>query len=368
MSYVILKAGDNISRERCVLSNNDKMCILICGAAIAIGGAIIYEDYRKRQNLNKQISSSNNIQQIPLSSNNIQQIPSNLNNIQQIPSNLNNIQQIPSNLNNIQQISSNLNNIQQIPSNLNETEQILNLNETQQESTPSLNETEHIVIPNLNETQQESTPSLNETEHIVIPNLNETQQGLLYEISSYEDGITPFVNVECLKEVYTKDEKAVKEFILSINKKTTEDNRIQEYVRIFKDFTHPSWSSFKELVNYYIMEDNCEKMYKAIDQISILRKNIYEDIFTKLLGHQQTLDKYKKPIDSQVEIIKGILSNTSINKFITLQELSKENFTLFIIILGYWCNNYTMSEISRFRGDSKAGKYFILKDVLKDVL
>ena len=356
MSYVILKAGDNISRERCVLSNNDKMCILICGAAIAIGGAIIYEDYRKRQNLNKQISSSNNIQQIPLSSNNIQQIPlssnniqqipSNLNNIQQIPSNLNNIQQIPSNLNNIQQISSNLNNIQQIPSNLNETEQILNLNET----------------------QQESTPSLNETEHIVIPNLNETQQGLLYEISSYEDGITPFVNVECLKEVYTKDEKAVKEFILSINKKTTEDNRIQEYVRIFKDFTHPSWSSFKELVNYYIMEDNCEKMYKAIDQISILRKNIYEDIFTKLLGHQQTLDKYKKPIDSQVEIIKGILSNTSINKFITLQELSKENFTLFIIILGYWCNNYTMSEISRFRGDSKAGKYFILKDVLKDVL
>jgi len=49
MSYVILKAGDNISRERCVLSNNDKMCILICGAAIAIGGAIIYEDYRKRK-------------------------------------------------------------------------------------------------------------------------------------------------------------------------------------------------------------------------------------------------------------------------------------------------------------------------------
>ena len=62
-------------------------------------------------------------------------------------------------------------------------------------------------------------------------------------------------------DVKTDDEKAVKNFMISIEKITIEDNFFKNHVNEFKKFTHPSWVTFKELD---INKSDCDEIYISI--------------------------------------------------------------------------------------------------------
>jgi len=151
-----------------------------------------------------------------------------------------------------------------------------------------------------------------------IPKLNETQQELLYDILSKNFNKNDlFYNARVL-DAKTENQKAVKNFIVTLSQRTTNDNILKNHVNKFKNFTHPSWVQFKELVNLNISKDDRKKIYTTLFKIYLMQKN------------PKTLDQ--KFIHSSQKIVENILRD----KFIVLQELIKENPTLSGVVLEYW--------------------------------
>ena len=135
-----------------------------------------------------------------------------------------------------------------------------------------------------------------------IPTLNETQQGLLYNILSKKINEKDMFHDVKVLDAKTKDEKAVKNFIVTLSQRTTNDNLFQDHIKEFKKFTHLSWTPFKDLVNLNISKENYEKICNAF-------------------------------IKNEENIDQNILENKNFN---LLQELKRDNKTLFCFILEYW--------------------------------
>jgi len=120
-----------------------------------------------------------------------------------------------------------------------------------------------------------------------------------------------FLNVKTLCAI-TNDEKAVKNFILSIEQKS---KFFRNYIKEFKNFTHSSWKSFKGLVNLNINKIDCDNMYIAVCVIEVMIKSSFFD----------------ERFDESFKIIKNILKN----KFELFQDLWK-NDPLFYLVCKSW--------------------------------
>jgi len=151
-----------------------------------------------------------------------------------------------------------------------------------------------------------------------IPTLNETQQGLLYNILSKKINEKDMFHDVKVLDAKTKDEKAVKNFIVTLSQRTTNDNLFQDHIKEFKKFTHLSWTPFKELINLNISQSDGNNIYDSMSKIGLM--------YNSSVDLQQFVKNVK------INIIKNILGD----KFALFQKLAKENETLFSFILEYW--------------------------------
>ena len=114
----------------------------------------------------------------------------------------------------------------------------------------------------------------------------------------------------------TDDKKAIKNFIVALSQRTTNDKIFKDFIHEVKKFTHSFWATFKELVNLNISQSDGKIIYNA-------------NVTIATHSYNQT------SIDFNKNIIKNILQS----KFPVFQELARENETLYYILLEYWNNS-----------------------------
>ena len=152
-----------------------------------------------------------------------------------------------------------------------------------------------------------------------IPTLNETQQGLLYNILSKKINEKDMFHDVKVLDAKTKDEKAVKNFIVTLSQRTTNDNLFQDHIKEFKKFTHPSWTIFNKLVDLNI---------NKFDKNKICDLFLGQDILNKLKNKGVDINLL---IENNISIIQNILGDN----YSLFEELTKNNKVLSQFILIY---------------------------------
>jgi len=145
--------------------------------------------------------------------------------------------------------------------------------------------------------------------------LNETQQGLLYDVLS-KTNVNDLSHGVRVLDAKIKDEKAVKEFILSID---GEKDSMKKYIKEFKKFTHPSWTIFNKLVDLNI---------NKFDKNKICDLFLGQDILNKLKNKGVDINLL---IENNISIIQNILGDN----YSLFEELTKNNKVLSQFILIY---------------------------------